>query len=296
MSADNLKCTNIVKRMPKERFRLPEDGERKWKGVAARRKALLIELSTYANGDGTFIGVNGRDYSPSIETLLESASSERSLYRTLDALQTLKYLKWTREKHYQRRSYTILLPSIANHLSYQGTNLLPNQPESPAKSEAETADHLPNETKSPATACRDIRPGPSLEEPSPTAPEKKSRVAADKCFSKCYREKMGKKLPIPPSAEERQELQSLSDQVGSKHFGGYVREWMESRHLEGLHHVVGRFLEELGDLISDKESIAREVANQEAFQAQQLAARRAEIEKRLSAIRAEKALETAAPF
>jgi hypothetical protein len=138
---DSQKCTNVVKRIPKEQFRLPSDGDRKWKAVASKRKQTLIEISTYANGDGTFIGQTGIDYSPSIETLMDSASSPRTLYRVLDGLKELKFLDWTRESHYKRRSYTINLPATVpepgNHLPDSDEKHLPNQGqelESPAKS------------------------------------------------------------------------------------------------------------------------------------------------------------------
>src|SRR5260370_20608640 len=63
-----LKCSQVVRRIPLERFRLTDDGARKWKHVAERRKSLLVTLSTYANGDGTFVGEakgQTRNYSPS---------------------------------------------------------------------------------------------------------------------------------------------------------------------------------------------------------------------------------------
>jgi hypothetical protein len=178
---DSQKCTNVVKRIPKEQFRLPSDGDRKWKAVASKRKQTLIEISTYANGDGTFIGQSGIDYSPSIETLMDSASSPRTLYRVLDGLRELKFLDWTRESHYKRRSYTINLPATVpepgNHLPDSDEKHLPNQgreSESPAKSTVEMANHLPNETKTPAIACTDIRLLPSFKEPSKEEPSEKA--------------------------------------------------------------------------------------------------------------------------
>jgi hypothetical protein len=178
---DSQKCTNVVKRIPKEQFRLPSDGDRKWKAVASKRKQTLIEISTYANGDGTFIGQTGIDYSPSIETLMDSASSPRTLYRVLDGLKELKFLDWTRESHYKRRSYTINLPATVpepgNHLPDSDEKHLPNQgqeSETPAKSTVEKANHLPNETKTPAIACTDIRLLPSFKEPSKEEPSEKT--------------------------------------------------------------------------------------------------------------------------
>jgi hypothetical protein len=102
----SLKCSQVVRAIPLERFRLPGDG-RKWHQAARSRKAFLLHLSSYANGDGTFTGVeNGRNYSPSLKTLVKDFS-RASYTRITGALQTLGLLSWTREKHYMRRIYTI---------------------------------------------------------------------------------------------------------------------------------------------------------------------------------------------
>jgi hypothetical protein len=103
----SLKCSQQVRNIPLERYRLPDDG-RKWKQAARSRSALLVRLSSYANGDGTFVR-NGRNYSPSLETL-EKHIAQKSFYRLTDALQSVGLLSWTREKHYDRRIYTINLP------------------------------------------------------------------------------------------------------------------------------------------------------------------------------------------
>jgi hypothetical protein len=101
------KCTIIIRNLPLDRFRLPGDG-RKWKQAARSRSELLVRLSTYANGDGTFVR-NGQNYSPSFETM-EKHVARKSFYRITDALRAAGLLSWTREKHYERRVYTIHLP------------------------------------------------------------------------------------------------------------------------------------------------------------------------------------------
>jgi len=105
-----LKCSQVVRAIPLERFRLPTDG-RKWKQVARSRKAFLLHLSSYANSDGTFVR-NGRNYSPSLKTLLKDFS-RGSYTRLTDDLHAFGFLDWTREKHYDRRIYEIHLPEAA---------------------------------------------------------------------------------------------------------------------------------------------------------------------------------------
>jgi hypothetical protein len=100
------KCTITVRNLPLDRFRLPGDG-RKWKQAARSRSELLVRLSTYANGDGTFVR-NGENFSPSWETLTKNVA-KKSLDRHCDALHRLGLLSWTRENHYTRRVYTIHL-------------------------------------------------------------------------------------------------------------------------------------------------------------------------------------------
>jgi len=108
MSAPNqsLKCSQWVRSIPLERFRLPGDG-RKWQQVARSRKAFLLHLSSYANSDGTFVRA-GRNYSPSLKTLLKDFC-RGSYTQYSDDLRTLGLLSWTREKHYERRIYIIHL-------------------------------------------------------------------------------------------------------------------------------------------------------------------------------------------
>jgi len=103
----SLKCSLQVRNIPLERYRLSTDG-RKWKQAARGRSGLLLRLSSYANGDGTFVR-NGRNYSPSLKTLLNHVA-HGSYYRLVDDLRSAGLLSWTREKHYERRIYTIHIP------------------------------------------------------------------------------------------------------------------------------------------------------------------------------------------
>src|ERR1700730_6526719 len=107
MKNQALKCSQQVRNTPLERYRLPDDG-RKWRQRARTRSALLLRLSSYGNGDGTFVK-NGRNYSPSLKTLLNHIG-HGSFYELTNELRDAGLLSWTREKHYERRIYTIHLP------------------------------------------------------------------------------------------------------------------------------------------------------------------------------------------
>lgn len=132
------KCTRDVRNLPLERFRLPGDG-RKWKQAARSRSDLLLRISSYANGDGTFVR-DGINYSPSFETL-QKHIPEKSFYRLTNALRDLRLLSWTREDHYDRRVYII-------HLDQAGSL----EPESPVTFEK---NHLSDSEKSPVTFAVD---------------------------------------------------------------------------------------------------------------------------------------------
>jgi hypothetical protein len=109
---ESIKCTQFIRNIPLENFRLAGDG-RKWQQAARTRKNFLIYLSTWANGDGTFIGANGIDYSPSEKTITRHMN-RKTYYRVSEALQQLGLLSWTRKQtHYGRRSFTI---HLENHL------------------------------------------------------------------------------------------------------------------------------------------------------------------------------------
>jgi hypothetical protein len=103
-------CSRAVRDLPLERFRLPLDG-RKWRVLARKRRSLLLDISEYANADGTFErNFPGRaepmNYSPSEKRLLKHWA-HGSLYRYQDELRLLDLLDWYRPAHYHRRIYQI---------------------------------------------------------------------------------------------------------------------------------------------------------------------------------------------
>jgi hypothetical protein len=103
-------CSRVVRDLPLERFRLPLDG-RKWRVLARKRRSLLLDISEYANADGTFErDFPGRaepiNYSPSEKRLLKHWA-HGSLYRYQDDLRLLDLLDWHRPAHYHRRIYQI---------------------------------------------------------------------------------------------------------------------------------------------------------------------------------------------
>ena len=114
---DITKCSQEIERLPLEAFRLPTDG-RKWKQSARSRCGLLLRLSVKANPDGTFIGANGQNFSPSFERLSKHVS-RGSYTRLTNDLRDLGLLSWIREKHYDRRAYTIHLPEHSQDSSKQ---------------------------------------------------------------------------------------------------------------------------------------------------------------------------------
>lgn len=138
------KCSQQVRNIPLERYRLPNDG-RKWKQATRSRSEFLVRLSTYANGDGTFVR-DGRNYSPSLETLSKHVG-HGSYYKLTDDLRAAGLLSWARVNHYDRRIYTI-------HLTEQVQDSTENR----SKIDAETG---PRFTES----------GPAFEKTGPTFDE-----------------------------------------------------------------------------------------------------------------------------
>lgn len=107
---EKTKCSRTVRDLPLERFRLPLDG-RKWKSLASTRAAVLLHLSTFANGDGTFQRTppgraHPRNYSPSEKRLTQRFAKATLYRRTLD-LRMLDLLDWDRPTRSSRRVYTI---------------------------------------------------------------------------------------------------------------------------------------------------------------------------------------------
>lgn len=83
---DTTKCTRDIRSVPPTAFRLPTDGK-KWRRVCDERKALLMLMASYANGDGTNISV-------AIDTLGDYQGwSRRTTCRLLDSLKTLGFVE-----------------------------------------------------------------------------------------------------------------------------------------------------------------------------------------------------------
>lgn len=97
--------TAKIRSVPLEKYRHARDG-RKWKDFAFRRRLLFLEVSTYANGDGTFTH-GARNYSPSMDSLQLGGWGRRSLYSLLNDLRDLGFISWARPNHYDRRVYFI---------------------------------------------------------------------------------------------------------------------------------------------------------------------------------------------
>jgi hypothetical protein len=104
MSKPKSRCAHKVRNLPLERFRLPTDG-RKWKSAARSRAFVLTHISDWSNDDGTFIR-NGKDYSPSEQTLLRRLDRATLYRRTMD-LRLLDLLDWERSNRHNGRTYLI---------------------------------------------------------------------------------------------------------------------------------------------------------------------------------------------
>ena len=86
------RCLLAVRELPLERFHLPDDSHRQWRGVARSRAAVLEHLASRANSDGSFQR-DGRDYSPNAEKLQERFG-ERLFYYRFNELRDLGLLIW----------------------------------------------------------------------------------------------------------------------------------------------------------------------------------------------------------
>jgi hypothetical protein len=104
------RCLLAVRVLPLERFHLPDDSRRQWRGVAERRLSALEHLAGRANPDGTFTRED-RDYSPNAEKLQERFA-RRSLYRRTNELRDLGLLSWTRRNRQLKRTYRILMENF----------------------------------------------------------------------------------------------------------------------------------------------------------------------------------------
>ena len=104
------RCLLAARNLPIERFHLPDDSRRQWRGVARSRLSALEYLGGRANPDGTFVRED-RDYSPNAEELQERFG-ERMFYRRFNELRDLGLLSWTRRNRQLKRTYRILMENF----------------------------------------------------------------------------------------------------------------------------------------------------------------------------------------
>jgi hypothetical protein len=186
MKNQSLKCSQIVRDIPLERYRLPEDG-RKWKQAARHRSDVLFRLSSYANPDGTFMR-NGVNYSPRFKKL-EKHIASNSFFRITDALRATGLLSWTRDNHYDCRVYVIHLvetPTTFNSKQVSDSETTPTtfKPEQiPHSQKTHTTlddntqnhiphspNHIPHSQKTPTTIGYDPSSVPSFKKPREREP------------------------------------------------------------------------------------------------------------------------------
>jgi len=157
MSKPKHRCLHAVRELPLERFRLATDG-RSWKFIASRRYDFLCNLAGRANPDGTFIGKDGTNYSPS-EIRLSRHTSEATMYRRTDELNELGLLSWTREKnHAGRRIYVIHfdehLSSSSENTSQVEAEHLSSSEGTPLRLETKEGEHLSSSQITPLSGDR----------------------------------------------------------------------------------------------------------------------------------------------
>ena len=196
-------CSRAVRDLPLTRYRLSRDG-RKWRVLARARAGLLLHLSTFANGDGSFEkelpgGAGAINYSPSEKRLLEHWAKD-SLYRYLNDLHELGLLSWTRPDHYHKRAYTIHIDhtekpppnSAGNHVrdshvasDWLGTKHVRDssieRPEHVRDSQKTGTrfDKNTSDSYSPVPSLPSFSPSKSLEPSTPPAPKTGAGVPLD---------------------------------------------------------------------------------------------------------------------
>jgi hypothetical protein len=154
------KCSQVVKKAPLELFKIERHG-RKWKQSARSLKGYILHLSLSANGDGTFVGKKGINFSPSYEALCETFA-ESSLRVYEDEARELGIVSWTRTNHYNRREYVI-------HLSKLITE------EHPQDSRDDEQKHPQDSSESPAGFDEVDEKSPAGFTKTPAATEKNTR-------------------------------------------------------------------------------------------------------------------------
>jgi hypothetical protein len=92
-SNSSVKAVRDARQLELEDFRLPTDG-RKWKAVAKDRRAVFMELCTYADGDGS-------GACPGVKSLQRAIGSKSSVIRRLGDLKQLGLVEDEGKSRYQ---------------------------------------------------------------------------------------------------------------------------------------------------------------------------------------------------
>jgi hypothetical protein len=177
-------CSFAIRDWPLERYRLPRDG-RKWRQVARARAALLLHISTFANGDGTFTreasdAAGKINFSPSAKRLT-SHFAERTFYRLCDQLRQLGLLSWTRPDHFHKRIYTVHLSQ--KHLPDSSEHLPHSEPEQASQSQ-NTCHQMAGDTAK--NTCHSYAGVPSLDTPSNSNTDTATNTVAAACKAKRF--------------------------------------------------------------------------------------------------------------
>jgi hypothetical protein len=236
--SDALKCVVAARRIPIEKYRLGADG-RKWKAVAARRRAVFMELATYANSNGTFereFESRKINYSPSEKHLVASTGISRAtIYRRLDDLHQAGLLDWTREHHHDRRIYRIIFPAEqVSDSQITGLILEPKTEKQVSYSQEQVSQLV---APSVFTAFKNP--------PSTAKNEKKAEVV--EFFTRKLEAATGKPLGIPLTEDQRNRLLELELQHGKKRLGKTIRKWCGTRNFEGLDRIADFFFREFDE-------------------------------------------------
>ena len=122
---DTTKCVRDVRSAPPAAYRLGGDGK-KWRWMCEERRKLLMQLASYADGNGTGIW-------PSVQRLAdETGMNRRTAFRLLNDLRTLGFLE-DGELHgaYKTRIRSINVGKVKAEVSFddkKGESPVPNRP------------------------------------------------------------------------------------------------------------------------------------------------------------------------
>lgn len=274
--SDALKCVVAARCIPIEKYRLGTDG-RKWKAVAARRRALFMELATYANSDGTFereFESRKINYSPSEKHLVASMGISRAtIYRRLDDLHEAGLLDWTREHHHDRRIYRIIFPAEQVSDSPIAGLILKSEIGKQVSDSQEQVSQLV--APSVLTAFKN----------PPSTAKDANKAEVVEFFIRKVEAATGKPLGIPLTEGQRNQLLELELQHGKKRLGRTIRKWCGTRDFYELGRIADAFFRDFDEYLEHvltDEQLAAQVKQQQDRAQQQVA-------EQLAAIQQEKA-------